>query len=35
VFGLVFALILRSTNRAKYDLIGRTVLEEAHERVDA
>jgi len=35
VFGLAFALILRSTNRAKYDLIGRTVLEEAHERVDA
>ena len=35
VFGLVFALILRSTSRAKYDLIGRTVLEEAHERVDA
>ncbi len=33
VLGLVGVLMLRSTNRAVYDSIGRTVFEETHERV--
>jgi len=33
VVGLVLALWLRSSNREVYDAIGRTVLEETHERV--
>lgn len=33
VLGLVGVLMLRSSNRAVYDSIGRTVFEETHERV--
>jgi hypothetical protein len=33
VAGLIGILVLRSRNRPVYDAIGRTVFEEAHERV--